>query len=81
MTLDGSKVDALCHSSEVSDRKLGSLKAAFTPGEAVKVVVLRTNPEKRQYAAGGGRRTMTKKKRPRAMGRACLRRADVRAAR
>ena len=51
VTLDGSKIDALCHSSEVSDRKLGSLSVAFKQGEAVKVVVLRTNPEKNQVSA------------------------------
>ena len=49
--LDGSEVDALCHSSEVSDKRVGSLKAAFKPGERVKVVVLRKNEEKGQLSA------------------------------
>ena len=49
--LDGSSLDALCHVSEVSDKKLGSIKNAFSVGETVKVVVLRTNEEKRQISA------------------------------
>ena len=33
--LDGSSLDALCHVSEVSDKKLGSIKNAYSVGETV----------------------------------------------
>lgn len=49
--LDGSMLDALCHSSQVSDKRVGRLADAFVPGVPVKVAILRTNSEKRQISA------------------------------
>jgi len=44
------KLDALCHKSEVADRKVRDLEASFKVGALVKGVVLRTNAEKQQIA-------------------------------
>jgi len=54
--LDGSTIDALCHKTEVSDRKVGSLSAAFAVGTAVKIAVLRVNAE-RKTVSGSMRRS------------------------
>ncbi|KOO24095.1 protein rrp5-like protein [Chrysochromulina tobinii] len=48
--LDGSTIDALCHKTEVSDRKVGNLSEAFPLGTAVKVAILKVNPEKKQVS-------------------------------
>ena len=48
LRIDNSKVDALCYKTEVSDEKLHDLRATFEVGAPVRLVVLRTNPEKKQ---------------------------------
>lgn len=42
------RTDALCHISECADAVLKELKKAFSEGDLVKGVILKTNPEKKQ---------------------------------
>lgn len=46
----GEALDALCHASEAADTKLTDLHQAYAAGDAVRAVVLKTNPEKRQIS-------------------------------
>lgn len=46
----GEALDALCHASEASDTKLTDLHQAYAAGDAVRAVVIKTNPEKRQIS-------------------------------
>ena len=48
--LEGSKVDALCHRTEVSDHKVRALDKAFVSGDRVKVIVTAVDGEKRRVS-------------------------------
>ena len=48
--LEGSKIDALCHKSEVSDARVKELNKAFQTGDRVKVIVTAVDAEKRRVS-------------------------------
>ena len=48
--LEGSRIDALCHKSEVSDARVMEIAKAFRTGDRVKVIVTAVDGEKRRVS-------------------------------